>query len=233
MTTLICLPSSGSSSTLYSDWKPLLAEKNISLLCPEYPGRGQRFTDPLISGIPELVDDLMQQIQVMLPPDESYHIFGHSLGGVVAYELTLKIQQTTGFPAPQSVIISASHAPHLRGETILKSHLEEPELIALLQKMGGLKKEVLQHPELMELLLPIIRADLALNDHYHRHDIAPLSCPITTIHGLSDPIVKPENISAWERYTADYRHLDWPGDHFYFQQNLKDFLNRLSHMLAA
>lgn len=200
MATLICLPSSGSSSSLYSDWKPLLAAHNITLYCPEYPGRGRRFTEPLPTSIPVLVDDLIQQLRTILPSHEPYHLFGHSLGGLVAYELALKIQQIPDLPLPQNLVISASHAPHLRGESQLKSNLSEQELIALLQEMGGIKNEVLEHPELLELLLPIIRSDLALNDNYIRRDIAPLLCPITTIHGLSDPVVKQDKVKEWVQY---------------------------------
>ncbi|WNJ95896.1 alpha/beta fold hydrolase [Vibrio ruber] len=231
MAILICLPSSGSSSSLYSDWKPLLAAHNITLYCPEYPGRGRRFTEPLPTSIPALVDDLIQQLRTTLPSHEQYHLFGHSLGGLIAYELALQIQQTPDLASPQSLVISASHAPHLRGDTQLKSDLSEQALIALLKEMGGIKNEVLEHRELLELLLPIIRSDLALNDNYTRQDITPLSCPITTIHGLSDPVVKQEKVIEWNQYTSDYQHIDWPGDHFYFQQNLKVFIENLVRLL--
>ncbi|MDW6092179.1 thioesterase II family protein [Vibrio rhizosphaerae] len=231
MATLICLPSSGSSSSLYADWRTQLAAHNITLYCPEYPGRGRRFTDPLPTSIPVLVDDLIQQLGDRLSSREPYALFGHSLGGLIAYELTLKIQQTSGLTSPQRLVISASHAPHLRGENQLRSDLSEQALIALLQEMGGIKHEVFEHPELLELFLPIIRSDLALNDNYNRQEIEPLICPITTIHGLNDPVVTQEKVKQWTRYTSDYQHLDWPGDHFYFQQNLTAFLERLVQLL--
>lgn len=136
MAILICLPSSGSSSSLYSDWKPLLAAHNITLYCPEYPGRGRRFTEPLPTSITALVDDLIQQLRTTLPSHEQHHLFGHSLGGLIAYELALKIQQTPDLDSPQSLVISASHAPHLRGDTQLKSDLSEQALIALLKRDG-------------------------------------------------------------------------------------------------
>lgn len=229
---LICFPSSGSSSSLYAPWKPFLEQRNITLICPEYPARGRRFSDPPVNSIDALAQDMMHQLKDELKENEDYHLFGHSLGGIVAYELTLKIQQSP-FKTPKSVFISSSHAPHKREETSLKSHLSDSELIAVLKQIGGLKQEVLNHPELLELVLPIIRADLALNEHYQNPKKVPLSCPITTIHGTDDPVVKLEYLKEWTHYSENYQHINWTGDHFYFQQDLERFLTTLVTSLKA
>jgi surfactin synthase thioesterase subunit len=232
MKTLICFPSSGSSSSLFAPWKLFFEQKNIALICPEYPARGRRFNDPPTKSIDALAQDMMHQLQDELKNNEDYHLFGHSLGGIVAYELALKIQQSP-YKAPKSVFISSSHAPHKREKTSLKSHLSDSELIAALKQIGGLKQEVLNHPELLELVLPIIRADLALNEHYQISKKVPLSCPIITIHGTDDPVVKLEYIKEWKHYSEDYQHINWPGDHFYFQPDLERFLTALATSLEA
>jgi len=229
---LICFPSSGSSSSLFAPWNPILKQRNIKLISPEYPGRGRRFTTPLANSIDALTDDMMNELQEVLKEDDDYHLFGHSLGGIVAYELTLKIQQSP-YKTPQSVFISSSHAPNKREETSLKSHLSDSELITTLKQIGGLKQEALNHPELLELVLPIIRADLTLNEHYQNQEKTPLSCPITTIHGMDDPLVKLEHLKEWAHYSEEYQHINWPGDHFYFQSDLERFLTTLVSSLKT
>jgi medium-chain acyl-[acyl-carrier-protein] hydrolase len=79
-------------------------------------------------------------------------------------------------------------------------------LLAELQQLEGTPREVLEHPELMDLMLPVLRADLSVCDTYEYTEEAPLACPITALGGLQDFDVSRRTIEAWREQTSATLH---------------------------
>ena len=88
---VFCLPFAGGNRYSYREYKEK-APSFINFINMEYPGRGARIKEPLISDTDILVNDLYKDIITMIG-DGDYAIYGHSLGGLITYLLTRKLME--------------------------------------------------------------------------------------------------------------------------------------------
>lgn len=231
MKTLFCFPSSGSAASMYQPWKVLLAQHNIELVALEYPARGIRFSDKPVDSIAELTHDLLNQIKPKIKHATEFAFLGHSLGGLVCFETT-RLLSKLKLPLPSKLIVSARQGPLCHLPSSLSSRQTDDKIIKTLKTMGGITDEVLAHTELMALMLPIIRADLKLNEEYRCSDTSAISVPITAIYGSHDPVVEKRNVEQWYAFTeSEFELIEMPGDHFYFNQNLQLFVTTIAQQL--
>jgi medium-chain acyl-[acyl-carrier-protein] hydrolase len=161
-------------------------------------------------------------------------------GGLVSFELARALRRQHG-QGPVHLFVSGRGAPQIPSEEPPLHALPEPEFINELRRLNGTPGEVLEHEELMQLLLPILRADFAVCETYHYEPAPPLDCPITAFGGLQDEDVTLAQIAAWREQTraAFSAHL-LPGDHFFLHtaqslllQILSQELNQLLGRLAS
>ena len=225
--TLFCFPSAGSSAALFYPWKAELAASQIELISIDYPGRGRRFSEPFAKSVESLSCDLLPLISAHISPTSSYALFGHSLGSIVAFEIAKKLETLPLHP-PEKLLISAKHAPNQQPSNKLMSSQDDQSLISALTDMGGLPKELLQHRELLDIFLPIIRSDLSLNETYHSPCDDQVNMPIIAFNALEDPMTEPEKLNSWRHFTStSYRQYNISGNHFYFQQHFAEFIDIL------
>jgi medium-chain acyl-[acyl-carrier-protein] hydrolase len=143
--------------------------------------------------------------------------FGHSMGGIIAFELARYLRRE-GNRGVAHLFVSASRAPQVKFDEPPTFDLPDPEFVEELRTLNGTPKEVLEHPELLELMIPLLRADFALCETYHYYPEPPLSCPITVLGGLRDHAITREELEAWrEQTTASFRLRMLPGDHFFIR----------------
>ena len=227
MLTLYCFPSSGSAASMYHAWIQPLREHNINVVALEYPGRGSRFGEPFVNSIQALCEDLCSQIEEYLSKSSEFAFFGHSLGGLVSFECTRLIFKKH-HRLPTHLFVSSRHSPNNKVASSLSNSSSDSELTATLTQMGGLPIDILANCELMELLLPIIRSDLNLNEQYENVDPSKIAVPITAVYGDIDPVVDRDKIQQWREFTqSDFKLLEMRGDHFYFHSDLKQLLPSL------
>jgi medium-chain acyl-[acyl-carrier-protein] hydrolase len=125
---------------------------------------------------------------------------------------------------PVHLFISGFRAPQLPDRDPPIHHLAEPEFISELRRLNGTPEAVLENKELVQLLLPTLRADFAAAETYQYTEDAPLDCSITALGGLEDPEATEADMTAWQLQTTNrFRTLMFPGDHF-FLHNSKDAL---------
>ncbi|MBL6448212.1 thioesterase [Fulvivirga sp. 29W222] len=226
---LFCLPYAGGSAVLYNQWKDYL-EPYIELRPIELAGRGKRIADPLYDNIDAMINDVYEQIAKEIE-HEPYLLFGHSLGGVVAYEVAQKIKQN-GLPDPLNLIISGREAPHVTRTDKKKYHLmSTDELKCKVIALGGTSPEFFKYPELMNLFLPLLRNDLKLIENYtHSAEITPLTCDITLFFGKEDDLTE-EQCYGWSQYTqANFQLHYLEGGHFFLiseQEKITTIINRV------
>jgi len=232
MLTLICFPSSGSAASMYNSWTNKLKSYSINLITLEYPGRGTRFSEPLSLSIDALCRDLLKNIKPYLTLNNHPIVFfGHSLGGLVCFEMA-RLMLEKEIPLPAHLIISSRQSPLCTINSMLSSNRSDNELTETLFKMGGLPRSVLKNSELMTLLLPIIRSDLSINECYQCNNLSPLPIPITTIYGTQDPVITRDNVLAWQQFTDQkIKITPMPGGHFYFNNQTDKFLLNLIELL--
>jgi surfactin synthase thioesterase subunit len=149
-------------------------------------------------------------------------LYGHSLGAVVAFETALLLQRTGRTAGPIHLFVGAARGPHLPPPVPAISHLPQDEFLDAVQhRYGGLPAALFEEPELLELVLPILRSDFRAYENYlYTGSLATgslaLACPVTAFHGANDPIVRSADVSEWSRMTATGFKMEVvEGDHFF------------------
>lgn len=229
-TALLVLPHAGGNAHAYADWREHLPA-DVRLLIGQYPGRGARFSEPL----PKDVGDLVSPVVDALPADTGdLVVLGHSMGSLVAFEVTRRLQAAGR--TPRALIVSACRAPFLPNPSVvLPETLDDDALVAAIKERGGTDDGILDEPELREIVLPSIRADFAIDDVYRcPEQEAAVDCPVTAIGGDSDPVVPADALARWAETTRHGFALEvLPGGHFYFQQQLDAFFSLVGPVLAG
>lgn len=209
---LVCLPSAGGAAGMYRSWAEAVPP-DIELLALDYPGHGTRFDAPVSRDLPALIDDLWPALRSRC--DRPLFVFGHSFGGVVAFELAQRLAACGS--APRLLAVSACPAPsRIAGRERLHD-LPAPALLDALRRRNGTPAAVLAAPDLMALLLPALRADLAMFETY-RAAPGRLPCPMLALHGRDDPTVTADEVAAWRAHAGSgFALARLPGDHFFIQ----------------
>lgn len=208
---LFCLPYSGASAMAYSRWRRSLPEW-LQVRPLELPGRGMRMDEPLQSDIRRLASQLADEISAEL--DRPYALFGHSLGGLLAFELAHALRER-GLPEPLALFASATAGPARRDVSEYAVAKTDVQLIARLRELNGTPEAVLANPELMQLMLPILRADFLLCGSFTHDQRPPLPLPIHVFGGKQDS-VRAEQLLDWQLDTSRVFSLDlFEGHHFF------------------
>jgi medium-chain acyl-[acyl-carrier-protein] hydrolase len=209
-----CLPHAGGSASTYFRWTLQQQYPELDFTPVELPGRGSRLREPTLVNIDELTANLQQKL--LSPPDGPYALFGHSMGALVAYELTARLV-AADVPPPLCLVVSGVRAPSRPYLEPALRHLDDGALLAHFGTLGGIPDEVLAYPDLVGMLLAALRADLALLAGDRRPDLV-LPVPITALGGADDPLVPSGSLDDWRSHTsARFRRRVFPGDHFFLQ----------------
>ena len=228
-TRLFFFPYAGGGPTVFTKWCADLPS-HIEGVVVHYPGRGSRFNEPAVNDMPRMVADLVQNIQPLL--DKPFVFFGHSMGGLIEFELARQLRRQ-GLSTPGQLFISACGAPHLPDPNPKIHQLPDDEFLHELNQLNGIPAE-LQNPEAMALLLPIVRADFQLVETYLYQQEKPFDLPISTFGALNDPRVNRERIEAWSIHTqAQFEPHFFPGDHFFINEERERILNLVIKELAG
>ena len=164
--------------------------------------------------------------------DLPFAFYGHSLGGLLAFELTLRLE-SEGFASPTHLFIGASAPPVLGLIHPGISHLpDEGFMTAVGERYSGIPEAVLREPELLELFLPGLKADFAAYETFDRSNMRRVQCPITALAGREDSMISPAHMREWSQHTASDFHLRIvPGDHFFLSANRDAVLSTVREMM--
>jgi medium-chain acyl-[acyl-carrier-protein] hydrolase len=222
---LFIFPYAGGGPAAFGKWASEFPD-NIELQLVHYPGRGSRYNEELIKELAVLVEGIQQAILPFL--DKPFAFFGHSLGGLVAFELARSLNQAN-LLQPNVLFISACDAPHLPDPNPPIHALPDPEFVNALQELNGTPEEISTNPELMEIILPTLRADFEAAENYqYLSSVCPLSCSIVAFGGDSDPRVNREQIEGWASQTnSKFKPIFFPGGHFYINSVQDDVIQAI------
>lgn len=212
---LFCFPYAGGSGHVFRTWGEQLP--GVEVLGVLYPGRSSRYTTPLIDNLEEMVDALMDELA--LYQEKPFAFFGHSLGALIAFELARTLRKK-GRIIPELLCVSACDAPQLLPISPIIHNLLDKEFVQAIREIGGTPEEILNHQELLAMMLPILRADIKILETYQYEPEAPLKIPLYAAGGVEDTVVVRENLLAWEEHTAArWESRFFRGGHFYFQED--------------
>lgn len=209
---LFCFPYAGGSSVIFRSWSDSLP--TTVEVCPiELPGRLTQMKSAPFTRLEPLVSAIGP---VLLPYlDKPFAFFGHSMGGLVSFEVTRLLRREYGL-SPVHLFVSARRAPQIPNPNPPIHALPEPEFLLELRRLNGTPQAVLENTELMQLLIPILRADFAVLETYVYGPEPTLDCPITAFGGLQDQEVSRNEIQGWHAQTNSAFSLQmFKGDHFF------------------
>jgi len=215
---LFCMPHAGGGAAEYHAWSASLPAS--VQICPILlPGRDTRFSEQHYTDFDRLTDVLVGELQPHL--DLPYVVFGHSMGALLAFECVRRLQRS-GSPAPLWLFVSGRRAPDSAPDPERLHALPDAEFLDRLNRIyKGIPQELLNNPEILEIFLPTLRADVSVVESYRFEEHEPLDCPIGAFAGEADSSVAWQQLLAWKRQTkGQFAAHIFPGGHFYPREPL-------------
>ncbi|MEV8638671.1 alpha/beta fold hydrolase [Streptosporangium sp. NPDC051023] len=210
----VCLGFCGGGTGAYRPWASLLDERTeLTLIC--YPGREGRFAENFARSWEELAEDATAA--VLSAVDRPYVLFGHSMGGWMAFDVATRIERRGG-PVPESLVVSSCNAPN-RGLTERDRFpsLDDTDeaLLRWMRTIGLLPDYVRSDPDLMDMAFDLMRADIRVRDSY-RSPGAETRIPVQVLYGRDDEVIEPGVAEQWSQVCRGPCRVDpLPGGHFY------------------
>ena len=222
---LYCFPYAGGNTSAYLPFKEKIGDE-IELVAVQLPGRAERMFEEPFTDMDTLVETLYRQIAPTL--HEPFAFLGYSMGGAIAYALTKKIENVSKFK-PEFIIISATKPIELLNQG--KKHtLSDDALIDVLRAHKASPKEVLDSKELMEMLLPMIRADYTLIETYTPSILPRLETSLTLFNSEED--MSKETILQWQDYFQnEASYVAFEGGHFFIHTQVDKMVEEIKKLL--
>ncbi|MBO9998159.1 MAG: thioesterase [Cyanobacteria bacterium SID2] len=219
---LFCFPYAGGGTLSFRGWRDRFPS-NIGVYPIELPGRGFRLQEPLLTRLPFIVNSIAPILYPYL--DKPFAFFGHSMGALIAFELTRFLRREYAIQ-PVRLCVSGRCAPQTLPIVPPIHQLPESDFIEALRYLNGTPAEVFKNPELMGLVLPILRADFSVVETYSYCHEEPLHCSISVFGGLDDPETTIDFLEAWKVQTNHSTSLYLlSGDHFFIHTKFDEFLD--------
>lgn len=222
---LVCLPYSGGRA---SNFNALAAELpgDIELCSIEFPGHGRRLRTPPLTRLRPLVEQVTDVIAERVRPP--FVLLGYSIGALIGFEVTRELGRC-GWPVPSALFVAASKAPNIRSSRPPLHQLSREALIEGLHRLAGSRNPLLDNEELVDVMLPVLRADLAMDETYIYEPGDPLPIPITAFGGSEDWSVTRAGLEAWRQHTAgEFNIVILPGGHFFLDSARTRFAQALT-----
>lgn len=224
---LVCFPHAGGSASYFFPVSAALTP-GVQVLSIQYPGRQDRRTEPCLGSIGELADRLYQVLVPRLSGPVAF--FGHSMGAVLAFELTRRIEARGG-AVPAVILASGRRAPGtVREESV---HLrDDAGIVREMHSLGGTDSRVFDDPDLLAMVMPALRADYRAIETYRPAAEASVGVPIVVLTGKDDPKTTIDEAQAWSEHTTGGTELHtFPGGHFFLETNQAGVISLITDTL--
>ncbi|TJZ49608.1 thioesterase [Streptomyces piniterrae] len=225
---VFCLPYAGGGAGLYRSWSRRPAS-GAMFVPVQLPGRENRLHEPPEHDFDTLTERLARAIAPWT--GERYALFGHSMGGLLAYELAHRLGELTGRPA-ELLAVSACAAPDVERPGWRIHDLPREEFVAEVRRLNGTPQEVFEDKDLLDLCLPRIRADFSVLASYRYRPRAPLTVPVTALGGTRDPQVPTWSVESWLDHTdREFRLHLVDDDHFFIHRHEQAVFDHITNGL--
>ncbi|MFJ6936688.1 thioesterase II family protein [Streptomyces sp. NPDC101132] len=233
-TTLVCLPFAGAGASFYRPWQRLAEPYGFDVLPLQLPGRERLIDQEPYRDASTAADGLLADLLAALgdsPEPRRIALFGHSLGAVLAYELARRL---VGTPGVTLVRLFASGSPHPAEQRARRATgLDDDAFLERVNEFAGYTHEALQDPEMRELILPTLRADVEMHESYVPDAEQVLPVPVTSLRGTADTLVSREEAAAWARTTTGgYHEAELAGGHMYLTDSAPELIRTVAVDLA-
>lgn len=229
-TPLICLPFAGAGPSFFKDWAPLTSL--LDIVAPQLPGREKRFLEEPFRDVGQAITGILDEVLQLIGKRNRVSIFGHSLGAVLAYELACRLTGISGIEV-EHLFVSGSPgpwAPRQRRAT----GLDDEGFIGQVREFAGYDHPALNDPDMREMLLPLLRADVEMHESYYPPEGRLLDVPITSVRGTDDELVSSEEAAQWQTATTTPLQLiEIPGGHMYLTKETSRLLRLIESLVSV
>ena len=209
---ILCLAHSGGSASVFSKWKSFMGQSVE--VCPiQLPGRESRHNENFVYDFYTLVDEISSNVTPLI--NKPFSIFGHSLGGIIAYELALRFQSVFG-SIFKRLFVSACLPPTKISPDPTFNDMPDDDFLNIIKEYEGTPKQITANNEVIRFFLPRLKADFILFGSYGGNE-EKVSVPITAFVGNNDPLVPVCEIQNWKFLTSnDFSYYVMGDGHFYY-----------------
>ncbi len=225
---VFCFAYAGGGPTVFRGWQEHFPVEQVQLCPIALPGREKRLGEPLVESITNLADSIFQALLPFL--HQPYVLSGLCFGASLAFEVARQAVEH-GVP-PRGLMLTGGRAPHTVATDQVES-MSEDEFVALLKRLQFVPEVIFNTPDLLELFMPMLRVDFAIDASYVYSGAKPqFSFPITVMYGESDTVTTRESVTEWELYSAgQYTFKEFPGNQLFFTNDLKSYLEFMEQKL--
>jgi surfactin synthase thioesterase subunit len=226
---VFAIPYAGGGAAAYAGWARALTPRHIEIIPVKLPGREHRLTEPPVAEMAPIVDALATAAAAF--HDAPLALFGYSMGALIAFEVARTLAER-GTP-PAHLFAAAAAAPHVPRTAAPIHRLPDDELLeAVHHRYGALPREVRRHPELKQIVVPPLRADLALVEQYRCASGPPLACDLSAFSGRDDTLIDATHVDRWREITTGrFERRIFAGDHFFLRTSAPAIQEAIVHAL--
>ncbi|MEP5762424.1 MAG: alpha/beta fold hydrolase [Litoreibacter sp.] len=224
---ILCFPQAGADSQSFMTWQSLIGTR-AEIYPVALPGRGVRLDEPPLHNFEELCDQICSEI--VGSAKAPFFVMGSSMGGWMAYEIAYRLEQR-GL-ALKGIIVLCSPMPAAQQKL---PELDNPETVAAdIIGVNPVFEEVTQYPELLELILPTLRADFRMCNRYRPNLQHKVFAPILGFSGMNDTLVTTEAMRGWATITkTDFNLFEVAGDHSLHENPVAEMIEQVCTFLDA
>lgn len=224
---LFCFPCAGGGASMYRRWATLLPD--VDVWAVNYPGRETLHGQPFASSLDAVLAPVLDHQELFA--EKPFLVYGHSFGSLVAFAAAARLQ-ALGCQA-RGVLGSARRAPHLPTNQII-SDLPDDRFLAELDRFGGMPDAIRKDPEMLAFYLPVIRADLQLNDISLLPESERINAPIYLFSGSYDRVATQAELLAWKNSSnVRFEHREFKGGHFFLQDSAEEFTACIGRVIST
>ncbi len=227
---LFCFPHAGGNGSVFKDW-PTGMPEDVEVCVVELPGRGRRLSQPPLTNMNQILEALTEG---GYPYKETrVAVFGHSFGALLAFEFARRLGAMNIHLI--HLFVSGQAAPQLPDPEPPMGYLSDPEFISeMIRRYDGIPAEILREEEMMQLLLPVLRADMMMKETYQYQYGSLLKCPISAFGGHDDSSTTIDELAAWgDQTTGPFKLRTLPGTHFFINTARNDLLRAVAEDLEC
>ena len=227
--TLLCFPFSGSGASMFAGWKRHLID-DVNLLAARLPGRESKIRQRPCEDLCATADEISASVAAEDFRDDKLFLAGFSLGGLLALEVARGLRRR-GIGI-ELLVVGSVRAPQGRwARGSLHKLPDDKFLTKIQQQYSAVPQAVIDNPELLQLMMPMLRADIKMFETYQYQNDQPLSCEILSLLGSSDSMVQPKHVYPWREMATSFRHRTFNGDHYFVRTDPQAVLETINRRI--